>query len=156
MPFSTLVLIADLTVTALLAGFFYAFSCAAMPGLSRVNDRVFVSSMVSINDAVRNPLFALGFYGPFVFGIAVLVPSAGSGAPYLPAVVLSFILYLASLAITFTRNIPLNIALEREAGRDVEEARRRFEGPWNRANALRFLTSTAAVVALAVALVQAG
>src|SRR4051812_41285218 len=47
--------------TGLMAGLFYAFDVSVMPGLSRTDDRTFVTAMRSINEAIENPLFAVTY-----------------------------------------------------------------------------------------------
>ena len=41
--------------TGLMAGLYYAYACSVMPGLSRTDDRTFVSAMQQINVAIINP-----------------------------------------------------------------------------------------------------
>jgi len=56
-------------ITGLMAGLFFAWSCSVMPGLARLSDDEFLSSMQSMNRAIQNPLFFCCF-----FGAALLLP----------------------------------------------------------------------------------
>lgn len=58
---------------ALMGGFFFAFSAAVMPGLATMPKDSGMLAMQSINEAVTNPLFAVGFWGAFVLGVLGLI-----------------------------------------------------------------------------------
>ena len=59
-------LLAATLATGLMAGLYFAFSCAVMPGLARTDDRTFVAAMQWINVRILNGWFALAFGGAFV------------------------------------------------------------------------------------------
>ena len=48
---------------AVMAGFFFAFSVAVMPGLQAVPGSAGMAAMQSLNQFDANPLFGLGFWG---------------------------------------------------------------------------------------------
>lgn len=55
----------------LIAGAFYVFACAVMPGLARSDDEVYVEVMRNINDVIQNPVFMMSFLGALVLtGVA--------------------------------------------------------------------------------------
>lgn len=147
-------LLAALIANALAAGFFYAFVCAVMPGLRRTDDATFVSSMVAINAAVQNPLFAVSFFGGFLASAGAFTTAAltGQADPALWSGV-AVALFVAQYAVTFSRNIPLNVELDRRASGHRGAARAGFESPWVVWNVLRTAVTTAAVLCLGIALV---
>ena len=53
-----------------MAGFFFAFSFVVMPGLGAMEPLAALASMQAINLAVRNAVFALGFFGALILCIA--------------------------------------------------------------------------------------
>ncbi|SFA94970.1 Uncharacterized membrane protein [Amycolatopsis marina] len=152
----TATLVAATISAGLLAGLFYAFSIAVMPGLRRSADRSFVDAMSRINVAIVNPWFLLSFVGAPLLTVLTGVLHLDKGAA-LAWIVAAFVLALATLAVTGWVNIPLNNALG-SAGppariSDPAAVRSAFETRWVRWNHLRTLTSTGAFVCLACALV---
>lgn len=147
-------LVSATVAMGLFAGLFYAFSCAVMVGLRRVDDRSFVAGMQGINVGILNGWFALSFAGAGVLTLAAGALHLGRSG--LPWIVAGFVLYAAVLVITFRFNIPLNDALDAAGLPDspVELAaiRERFEDAWVRWNLVRTLASTGALACLAVAL----
>ena len=145
-----LVLGSTLVAMALIAGLFYSFSVAVMPGLAKVDDRTFVHTMQHINQAIQNPAFFLSFAGALVLTAfaAVLQRRHGPRSP-LRWIIAALVLYTLVLAVTFGINIPLNDELDRAGDpdriADLADVRSRFEGPWVAANIVRTLLSTAAV-----------
>ncbi|MWV75809.1 DUF1772 domain-containing protein [Rathayibacter rathayi] len=146
-------LLAALVANALAAGFFYAFACAVMPGLARVDDRTFVSTMVAVNAAVKNPLFALSFFGgvllPAAALLAALLSGEGGTARWIGVAVA---LFMVQYLVTFSRNIPLNLRLARDVRGPHASTRRAFEKPWVRANGVRTVAATGSVLSLGLAL----
>ena len=149
-PMSTLesaALIAATICTGLMAGLFAAFAYAVMPGLRRADDRTFTEAMRQINAAILNAWFAIPLAGALVFtALAAALQLASDGRAALGWTAGGLVLYLATLAITFRVNVPLNDALAAGGSRE------RFERPWVRANIVRAVTSTAALGCLAGAL----
>ncbi|MDH6223208.1 anthrone oxygenase family protein [Streptomyces sp. MJP52] len=157
-----LVLVAATVTTGLVAGLFYGFSIAVMPGLARTGDRTLVDAMRRINAAILNGWFLLGYVGALLFDALALVlfalhePSRAAVGP----VAASTALYLAAVVLTARVNIPLNDALEEAGPPDAPTgpaaARQDFERPWVRANHWRTLLCTAALAALCWALAAHG
>lgn len=152
----TATLLAAVITTGLLAGLFYAFSIAVMPGLRRGEDRSFVDAMSRINVAIVNPMFLLSFVGAPLLIVLTGVLHLGEGA-VLAWIVTAFVLALATLVVTGRVSIPLNNALDSagkpERAADLAAVRSAFETRWVRWNHLRTATSTGAFVCLACALV---
>jgi uncharacterized membrane protein len=153
-----LVLGAALVAMALVTGLIYTFSVAVMPNLAGADDRTFVATMQRFNE---NPVFQLTFTGALVLTVlaAVLQRRHGPGVA-LRWTVAALVLYGIVFAVTLGINIPLNNEID-QAGdpdriADLAHVRDQFEGPWVAANIVRTLFSTAAVAALARALLLHG
>ncbi|GAA4073980.1 DUF1772 domain-containing protein [Streptomyces shaanxiensis] len=136
----------------LIAGSFYVFACAVMPGLARSDDRVYVEVMRDINEVIQNPVFFLSFLGALV----VTGVSAWQlrGEPYRWWVRAALAAYALAFLVTVAFNIPLNDGLE--AGGDPAALREEFEGPWVAWNVVRAGLSTVALGCLGRALVGYG
>lgn len=144
-----------LLFSGLMAGLFFAFSAAVMPGLSRMPDKGFVAAMNTINTSIRNPVFFLIF-----IGILLLLP-ASSYLAYKHFPVSSFRMVLAATVIYFLGvfvvtaavNIPLNNALatvdaERDPAERISIARAAFENRWNLFNGIRMFSAILSFVLL--------
>ena len=59
--------------TAVMAGFFWSFSVVVMDGLRLLPPLEAMRAMQAINAAVRNALFALGFFGTPILCLLVLL-----------------------------------------------------------------------------------
>ncbi|MCF6524029.1 DUF1772 domain-containing protein [Streptomyces sp. JJ36] len=167
-----LALVAAVLLTGLMAGLYFAFSIAVLPGLDQGGARTFVTAMQGINVRILNGWFALAFAGAAVAtAAAAALHLAGDGERVVPWALTGFVLYAASLVVTFRWNVPLNDALEAarpatgESGHAAqagdpaeaaEAAREAFRPAWARWNAVRTLLCTAALGALAHALVLHG
>lgn len=153
----TWVLGAALIAMGLLAGLFYAFACAIVPGLAGADDRTLIDAMQQINEAIENPVFFLTFLGAPALVIAALVMARRSGSREVVRwTVAALVLYGIALLVTGALNIPLNNELA-DAGdpsriHDLARVRDDFEGPWVPWNIVRTVASTAAFCALARAL----
>ncbi|MFG2611161.1 anthrone oxygenase family protein [Streptomyces anulatus] len=143
--------------TGLVAGIVLAYMNSVMPGLARSDDRTFIDACQRLNTAIHNPLFMavsnLALVG-IVVCAALHLPS-GHREP-LPWVLAALVLYCVTLAVTLGVNVPLNNALI-GAGHpdqlpDKARVRQAFETRWNRMNALRTATTTAAFGCLLAAL----
>jgi uncharacterized membrane protein len=147
-------LIAALVALALVAGLIYTFSVAVMPNLADADDRTFVATMQRFNE---NPVFVLSFTVALVALVAAVLLQRRHG----PGVavrwtVAALVLYGIVFAVTLGINVPLNNEID-QAGdpdriADLAHVRDQFEGPWVAANIVRTVLCTAAVAALARAL----
>ncbi|MCM2423417.1 anthrone oxygenase family protein [Streptomyces sp. RKAG293] len=162
--FRTVALVAATLTTGLIAGLYYGFACAVMPGLRRTGDRTFVDAMRWINVRILNGWFALGFGGSLVLTVlagALHLPGDAPDGP-LPWIGGAAALYVLTLVSTFAVNIPLNDELAAagdpgSAGASALAAvRERFETRWVRWNLLRAVAATGALGCLIWALVLYG
>lgn len=152
-----LVLLAATLTTGLMAGLYFAFSVAVMPGLAKASDRTFVETMQRINSAILNGWFSIAFGGALVLGaVSVVLHWRGEARPALPWVVAGVVLYTASLFITMGLNVPLNDQLAHAGDpariHDLAAVREKFETTWVHWTVARTLTSTAALGCLAWAM----
>jgi len=139
------VLLGATVAAGLQAGTYYTWACGVLPGLAKVDDRSFVSSMNHVNVAIVNPVFMLTFLGAPALAAAAVVTSAPSARAWAIA---GLVLALGTVAVTAVGNVPLNDALA--AG----GSRADFESAWVRWNVVRTLTSTGALAALAWAAIR--
>lgn len=155
-------LIAATITTGLVAGLFFAFAHAVMPGLGRSEDRTFVAAFQAIDAAIDNPWQGLSFVGAPVFTAlsAVLHLGAGDDSSVGWVSVAALLLYGGMVAITFRVHLPLNREIQRagDPGRvgDLAAVRSRFEARWVRWNVVRAVLSAAAFGCLTWALVLSG
>jgi uncharacterized membrane protein len=154
-------LVAATLAVGLMAGVFFAFTVAVMPGLARADDRTFVVTMQRINVAIVNGWFLLAFLGALVLpALAAALHLGRDARSVLPWAIAGFVLYAVTMIVTVRLNIPLNNQLD-SAGdpdsiADLAAVRERFEATWVRWNLVRTLTSTAALGCLAWGLVVHG
>ncbi len=152
----TAALLAATLTTAMMAGFFHAYSFSVMPGLRGTDAAVLVEVMQRINRAILNGWFFLLYVGAALFGLAAvaLVALGGATEVLVPAVA-GLLLYLAQLVVTARINIPLNNALDAADPTDPVAAREAFETPWVRWNNARTALCTVAGAAWCGALLAA-
>lgn len=147
---STVVLVGATVANGLLAGLFFAFSCAVTAGLHRVEDRTYVTVFRATNTAILN-----GWFLPVFLGAPLLTLAAAALRPDGRAWLVAALVGTAgTFLVTVARNVPLNQRLARATtgtAAQWAEARRAFEGRWNGWNAVRTGTSTGALVCLAAA-----
>ena len=157
----TVTLGAAVLTMGLLAGVFYTFACAIMPGLTDADDRTLIDAMQRINEAIENPVFFLSFLGAPALAIAALVMERRAGAGEVVRwIAAALALYAAALVVTGALNIPLNNDLA-DAGDpasigDPAAVRDDFEGPWIAWNIVRTVASIGSFGCLACALWLSG
>jgi uncharacterized membrane protein len=155
-------LLAATVTVGLMAGVFFIYANAIMPGLGRTDDRTFVGAFQSIDRAIINPLFLGTFLGALVLtGLAAALHLGGDGRSVLPWAVAALVLYLAVVVITLRVNVPLNDGIKAAGDpdriADLAAVRERFdEARWVRWNLARAVATTAAFGCLAWALVLYG
>jgi uncharacterized membrane protein len=151
-------LVAATISVGLMAGVFYVYAHAIMPGLGRTDDRTFVAAFQAIDRAIINPWFIPVFIG--ALPLLVLAAALHTGDEPLPWILAALVLYLATFVLTMRVNVPLNDAIKAAGDPDaidVAAVRRNFdEGRWARFNVVRAVASTGALGCLAWALVEFG
>jgi uncharacterized membrane protein len=152
-----ILLLAALAI-GLMAGLFYNWTTAIIPGLQKLPDREYIAAMQSINRAIQNPLFFISF-----FGAALLLPLS-SYLHFKSPLPVSFylllaatILYLAGvMAVTIAGNIPLNNMLDKfdlanASTEKISAMRQAFENKWNNLNTVRTVSSFLSLVLVLIA-----
>ncbi|RLK58028.1 DUF1772 domain-containing protein [Actinokineospora cianjurensis] len=145
------------TLMALIAGFFYAYSCSVMPGLATVDDETFVIAMRGINAVVRNIAFAPSFFGALV--LTALTTALHTRRPLrglLPWTTAALSFYGAAFVLTLTVNVPLNVQLAEAANAELAAVRSAYEGPWVTWNVIRTALSVLALACLITAVARHG
>lgn len=122
------------------AGLFFAFQVAVMPGLAKVRDDAFVTTMNSINRVILNPPFLVVFVGALCLPALAAVASfvAGDGVDGGLSAAAAIVYLVGVLGVTGRVNVPLNDALAAGGGRAA------FEKRWVRFNGVRAVASTVA------------
>ncbi len=144
-------------LAGLSAGVFLAFSAGVQSGLDRAarrsGPRTYVEAMRGINRAVINPAFlAPIFLAPPVLLVAGgLAIGAGRSAPGALLLAAGAVGLLGTVVVTVARNIPLNNRLETSSDADAD-VRAFFHRPWLRANHLRTVSATLALLLAILAL----
>lgn len=155
---ANLVLILTATVTALIAGLFFAWSCSVTIGLARIPDTMYIAAMQAMNRAILNPVFLICFVGNVLLLplSAYMFYSAPVSTRFI-LLVAAAIVYLAGVfGVTIFGNVPLNESLEAfplatALPAEIAAQRIAFEKPWNTLNMIRTVASTVSVVLVIVA-----
>ncbi len=153
-----IVLSAAVIAMGLLAGLFYAFDVAVMPGLTAADDRTLVDAMQQMIDL---PAFPLTLLAAPVLAAVALVQARRAGAGKTAGwIVASLALYTVMVVVSIAVHFPLNDELK-EAGdpariENLAAVRDDFVTPWVAWNIVRTLALTAAFGCLAWALVLRG
>ena len=77
---ASLMLYAALVTIGLMAGMYWDWDVAVMPGLARLDDRTFVAAMQSLIVAIENPGFFLVSFGAFGFTAVAALLQVGAGS----------------------------------------------------------------------------
>lgn len=138
-----------------MSGFFWSFSTVVMPGLASTHPQTAMQAMQSINTAVHNGLFAVGFFGMPLICILVIGHAArirDKGAPWATVGALCYL--LGTFLVTVIGNIPMNRRLAPLDPLLPENATMMsgFIQDWTMLNDLRTVAALAAFVLLTVSL----
>lgn len=161
--FFNLFLLAATLLCSLVAGFLFAFSVVAMPGIGQLDDRSFIRAFQAIDSIIQKnqPLFIFVWVGSAI----MLIVSAAVGftqAAGLDRVIIvtAAVVYILGVQLPTARiNIPLNNKLQahnidRMDDCDVAAIRGEFENSWNRWNVARTIVATIVALALQVLLLR--
>jgi uncharacterized membrane protein len=156
-----IVLAAGTVTMGLIAGLYFGWGVAVMPGLGGLDDRAFIDAAQELDDAIRNPLFFAVFLGALVLpGVALYQQRQLGLRQATPWIVAALVLYGIGALTTMAFNEPLNMDLV-DAGdpnqiADPGAVRDDFEGPWVAWHVVRTVFSVAALGSLAYALILHG
>jgi uncharacterized membrane protein len=151
MKMTTLLLIVTATLTALIAGLFYAYSCSVVLGLGKLSDPEYLKSMQSINREILNPVFFMSFMGT-VFLLPISTFFYRGQHPVFLLLLLATLAYLLGVfAVTMFGNVPLNDQLDKfdmanSTVQKIKEMRDTFENRWNFLNNIRTVFSVITIV----------
>lgn len=153
---SSVTIVFATVLAGLFAGFFLTYSASVQLGLARVDDLTYVRTFQEINATIRNPVFAVLFFGcvPAIALALVLHRRGQRRRTVLLAV--GATACTAVMAITFLFNVPLNNELATFVDPSIAEARIArdgFETVWNRWNLARSILSVIGSIAVASAAV---
>ncbi len=140
-------------LVGLAAGFFYTYEASITPALAEVDDLTYVTTFQSINETIRNPVFGTVFFGSIVALAVAVVANWNADRRTRMLVGAAAALYLATVVITVTANVPLNNELGELVDVSVDSAsgaRADFEADWNRFNLIRTLPVVASFLCLIV------
>lgn len=155
------VLVTATIAVGAMAGTFFVYAVATMPGLNRVDDRTFVGAFQAIDRAIINPVFLAAFFGALALPALASVLHVGADVrSVLPWTLAATACYLIVVIITVRINVPLNDAIKAAgdpARIDVATVREQFnEALWARWNVVRTVLNLAALGCLTWATVIYG
>lgn len=158
MEFSNLLLIFTTMSVGLMAGLFFSFTSAVMPGLSQLGDADFIMAMKAINRSIQNPVFFIVFFGALIsLPVSTFLKYSAPPTVVFWMLLAATIIYLAGVfGVTAAGNIPLNNALDKfnvvEATKEALQLQRTtFETRWNQLNTIRTICSIASFILIVIA-----
>lgn len=146
----------SLVMTAGIAGTFFAFSVAVMPGLNAAKATTAIESMQTINQKIQNPAFLGAFMLAPVFAAAVgvlLWTSGRHGAAWLffaAAAVYVVGAFLPTVAVNVPMNNDLD-AVKLSGLRDAAKTWSDYTGKWTAWNHIRGLFSFVSLLLMSYA-----
>ncbi len=149
-------LYAALVTIGLMAGMYWDWDVAVMPGLTRLDDATFVETMQHLIVAIENPAFFLVAFGAFAsIAVAALLQRRGQ-RPAARWTAAALALYVVGVLVTVAVHMPINYALvdagDPSAISDLAAAREDFGVPWRLANVVRTVSCVLALVCVGRAL----
>lgn len=157
----TLTLLLATMSVGVMAGVFWLYANAIMPGLRTADDRTFIGSFQAIDRAIINPIFLTVFFGALVMTGLTLVLHIVSDEPGQPWVAAAAMLYLFTVVITMRVNVPRNDRIKAAGDPDrigkLSSVRADFsESTWARWNRVRVTTTVFAFACLSWAVKLGG
>lgn len=152
MTLSNTILALAVTVTALSAGLFYAYSCSVNPGLGRLPDEQYLAAMQSINRAILNPVFFMSFMGTLILlPLAAWLNYQGASQRFVLLAAAALVYTIGTFCVTMFGNVPLNnvldaLDLSSASAENMKEIRLAFEIPWGRLHQVRTLANIGALL----------
>ncbi len=134
--------------SGLMAGLLYGWAVSVNPGLRRVPDTTYVTTMQSINRAIINPMFLLPFLTmPLILAAAAITQfRIGDTRRGWYLITAAVVYLLGVVGVTVGGNVPLNNALDAVTLADVSNSevaaeRRSYETGWVRWHNVRTVAS---------------
>ncbi len=139
--------------TGVMAGVYFIYAVAIMPGLRRLDDTRFVAAFQATDRAIINPMFLVAFFAPTA--LCAISAFTERGEPGYRWIAAALVLNTAIVAVTLAINVPLNDALKARGavtGPGAAAARREFrESRWVAWNWFRTFANLGALVCLTLA-----
>ena len=159
MEFFYFFLFSSILSCSLVTGFILTYAVVVMPGLSKLNDKEFLT-VFQVTDAViqnRQPIFMLIWVGSIVFVLSLILTSityVGLSKTWF-IVIVAMIYLLGVQGITIFVHLPLNnhiqkLNLEKLKDENLSKERLNFERKWNFFNIIRTTISFVATVILLI------
>ncbi|MDJ1497354.1 DUF1772 domain-containing protein [Cytophagaceae bacterium DM2B3-1] len=153
MKFPDVILLVATTLTALMAGLFFAYSVSVSLGLQKLSDIEYIKAMQSINREIQNPLFFSCFFGALLLlPWACIQQYSLNKSTFLFLLAASVVYGIGVFGVTIVANVPLNnqldaFSLSTASSEQIQKQRSLFEGRWNIWNHVRTIASLVAVMA---------
>jgi uncharacterized membrane protein len=148
---------AAVVLSGLAAGFFFAYAANVTLALNRLTGETYTTVMQPINESVRNPAFAVVFFGaPAVAALGVVTILLGGDllTPYGLLFLLGAGVYLVgTLAVTVAVHLPMNDAIAAWSPSAPPEEWAAVRARWTRWNLLRTAAALISFVAFLAATV---
>lgn len=154
-----IVLAMAIILSALMSGFFFAYSFSVNLGLHKLDNKAYLSAMQHINKEVLNPVFYICFFGALVLLVVSSILYFDVRSPKFYLILFACICYaIGVFAVTGVRNVPLNNQLAifditNASETSLKNMRSIFENDWVFWNGVRALASFVALVCLIVSVV---
>ena len=160
MKTANVILIITATMTALVAGLFFAWSVSITLGLLRVSDSEYVSVMQSTNRAIQNPIFFTAFFGAQIFLFISLFFFYGQAQKFWLLLAATVFYTVGVMGVTIFGNVPMNNSLDNfnlssASKNEISITRKNYEGRWNALNNVRTFSSTIAIILVIIACLEA-
>lgn len=160
--FPALLAIVSVVFSGAIFGFFFAWAFSVMWGLDSSEPIVAISAMQAINVNVRNPIFALAFFGtPVLLILTTLVARLDGESLSARLFGLGVLVYVLGVIIpTFMVNVPLNetlasVEMPLEAVR-AGEVWSAYSSSWKQSNVARTLASGLSLLLVGLAIFHMG
>ena len=149
MNIQAIIISAAILFTGIMAGIFFTWSNAVMPGIGKLQDLEFLQAFKSMNRVILNQAF-LAVFGGAVFTVLLIPISHFTLFPRFIFwfYVCVFVVYaIGVLGVTINGNIPLNELLDQAnltnmSGHDLKTLRETIESKWVSYNNIRTVSST--------------
>lgn len=152
-----LVLAAGTLITGLVAGLFFGFSVAVIPGLTRLPDAGYLQAFQHINAAIMNPVFLFCFMAPLI-----LLPAStlmqfrqGGSSDWIWTLAATILYIIAVFGVTIAGNVPLNDMLAKmdlvnASAQALATDRAAFEPRWNNFHTVRTIANILSLACLII------
>lgn len=156
MKMTVVLLMITATLTALIGGLFYAYSCSVIPGLGKLSDVEYLKAMQSINREILNPVFFLSFMGTAVMLPVTTFIFRGENPAFIFLLSATLVYLTGVFGVTMFGNVPLNNQLDQfdiasSTVDTVKKMRAVFENRWNFLNHIRSICSVVSIILVACA-----